>query len=215
MVGEKLVILGGQVEGQVLNDMWSFGLNTLRTKATWEFIEPVGGEVPAKRTGHVCVTYGDRILIFGGTDGQYHYNDTWAFHFPTRRWSELSCRGFIPTPREGHAAALVGDVMYIFGGRGADRKHLSDLCALKLSIQLINGKIRTNQKWYMFQNLGPTPSGRSGHAMASVGSRVYVLGGESSPSPKVDDPGIVHFLNTRQFPRLCLRPAQASDIYKN
>ncbi|KAE9382606.1 hypothetical protein BT96DRAFT_217301 [Gymnopus androsaceus JB14] len=81
---------------------------------------------------------------FGGTDGQYRYNDTWSFDLTTRKWSELTCIGFIPTPREGHAAALIDDVMYIFGGRGVDGRDLNDLAAFKLS----------NQRWYMFQKHG-------------------------------------------------------------
>lgn len=75
----------------------------------------------------------DRLISFGGTDCQYHYNDTWVFDTQTRVWSELNCIGFIPSPREGHAAALVDDVMYVFGGRGLDGKDLGDLGAFKLS----------------------------------------------------------------------------------
>ena len=74
---------------------------------------------------------------FGGTDGSYHYNDTWMFDVPTRRWEELSCIGYIPSPREGHAAALVDDVMYVFGGRGVDGKDLGDLTAFKISSESI------------------------------------------------------------------------------
>lgn len=70
---------------------------------------------------------------FGGTDGQYHYNDTWAFDLLTRKWTELKCIGFIPSPREGHAAAVVDDVIYVFGGRGVDGKDLGDLAAFKIS----------------------------------------------------------------------------------
>ncbi|KAF5385147.1 hypothetical protein D9615_001363 [Tricholomella constricta] len=188
MAGSRFIVFGGQVDGEFLNEMWSFDLNSLRTKAVWEFIEPVG-PAPARRTGHVCLTYGDRIFIFGGTDGQFHYNDTWAFDLQTRQWSELQCIGFIPTPREGHAAAVIDDVIYVFGGRGVDGKDLSDLSAFKIS----------NQRWYMFQNMGPSPSGRSGHAMASVGSRVYVLGGESFTPSKTDDPSLVHVLDTKHI----------------
>ena len=48
----------------------------------------------------------------------------------------------------------------------------------------------------MFQNMGPSPNGRSGHAMATAGSRVFVLGGESFSAPKSDDPALVHVLDT-------------------
>lgn len=42
----------------------SGGPLTVRTKAVWEFLEPLGGEIPARRTGHVCVTYGERIIMY-------------------------------------------------------------------------------------------------------------------------------------------------------
>lgn len=73
---------------------------------------------------------------FGGTDGKYHYNDTWSFSLSTRKWTELQCIGFIPSAREGHAAAVVGNVIYIFGGRGIDGQDLSDLAAFKISSEL-------------------------------------------------------------------------------
>ncbi|KAH7930534.1 hypothetical protein BV22DRAFT_1191146 [Leucogyrophana mollusca] len=128
---------------------------------------------------------------FGGTDDQYHYNDTWAFDVNTKQWSELQCIGFIPSPRERHAAAAVDDVVYVFGGRGVDGKDLGDLAAFKVS----------DQRWFMFPNMGPAPSGRSGHAMASVGNRVFVLGGEPAPTGGYGDDNI-NVLNTEhiQYP---------------
>ena len=54
----------------------------------------------------------------------------------------------------------------------------------------------------MFQNMGPAPSSRSGHAMASVGTRVFVLGGLGGVSlnpGKPEDPTIIHVLDTSEF----------------
>ncbi|KAI8980785.1 hypothetical protein BD414DRAFT_420720 [Trametes punicea] len=193
MVGSKFYVFGGQVDGEFLNDLWSFDLNSLKTKATWELVEPAEGSPrPPKRTSHICVTYGEKIILFGGTDCQYHYNDTWAFNTTTNTWTELNCIGFIPSPREGHSAAMVDDVIYVFGGRGVDGKDLGDLGAFKIS----------NQRWYMFQKMGPAPSPRSGHAMASMGSRVFVLGGlggESLNTQKPEDPTIIHVLDTKHI----------------
>ena len=73
------------------------------------------------------------MTSFGGTDSQYHYNDTWTFDTASRTWGELHCIGFIPSPREGHSAALVDDVVYVYGGRGVDGKDLGDLGAFKIS----------------------------------------------------------------------------------
>lgn len=189
MVGSKFFVFGGQIDGEFFNDLWAFDLNSLRTRAAWELYEPSTPEKPAQRTGHAVITFEDRIIIFGGTDGSYHYNDTWSFDLKTRKWTELQCIGFIPSPREGHAAALVDDVIYIFGGRGVDGKDLSDLAAFKIS----------NQRWYMFQNMGPSPSGRSGHRMAAQGTKVWVLGGESFAPVKGDEINSFHCLDTRHI----------------
>ena len=78
----------------------------------------------------------DHNCRFGGTDGEFHYNDTWCYDTSTGTWSDLTCIGFVPLPREGHAAALVDDVMYVFGGRGVDGKDLGDLAAFKISSEL-------------------------------------------------------------------------------
>ena len=79
------------------------------------------------------MTFQDRILLFGGTDGEFHYNDTWSYHIPTREWTELECIGYLPVAREGHAATVVGDVVYIFGGRDVNGQDLGDLAAFKIS----------------------------------------------------------------------------------
>ncbi|KDQ26181.1 hypothetical protein PLEOSDRAFT_1107042 [Pleurotus ostreatus PC15] len=143
---------------------------------------------------------------FGGTDGTYHYHDTWAFDTRSRTWTELQCIGYIPAQREGHAASLVGDVMYVFGGRGTDGE-LGDAVALNI----------TSRRWFVFRNMGPGPGARWGHAVASVGSRVVVLGGsatrargpgkshadadaeagaEAGAGEGADDTDVVHVLDT-------------------
>ncbi|KDR71309.1 hypothetical protein GALMADRAFT_281901 [Galerina marginata CBS 339.88] len=199
MVGTKFFVFGGQLNEMFFNDLWAFDLNPLRTRSTWDLWEPASTERPAPRTCHVCVTHRDQIIIFGGTDGNYHYNDTWSFNLQTKRWTEFTCMGFIPSAREGHAAAILGNVIYVFGGRGIDGQDLDDLAALNI----------LNRRWYMFQNMGPSPSGRSGHAMASIGTKIFVLGGESFSSSRSDDPNLIHILETKNIrypPDGSLRP---------
>lgn len=74
--------------------------------------------------------------------------------------------------REGHSAALVNDTMYIFGGRTQEGVDLGDLAAFRIS----------SRRWYMFQNMGHSPSARSGHSMTAFGKHIVTLAGEPSSS---------------------------------
>jgi hypothetical protein len=130
------------------------------------------GRYPPARTNHSVVTWNDKLYLFGGTDGINWFNDVWTYDPRTNSWSELDCIGYIPVAREGHSATLVNDTMYIFGGRTQEGVDLGDLAAFRIS----------SRRWYMFQNMGHSPSARSGHSMTAFGKHVIVLGGEPSSS---------------------------------
>lgn len=188
MMGSNLVVFGGQLDDQYFNELWRFDLNTLKDTPVWELVQPPTGG-PPRRAGHSAVVYKDRLYIFGGTDGQFHYNDTWCWDFATMTWSELKCVGYIPMPREGHSACMIDDIMYIFGGRGADGKDLGDLASFKIS----------SHRWFMFAHMGPAPFGRSGHTMVSVQNRILVVGGEAFSGDAQDEPTGLHVLDTSKI----------------
>ncbi|TIB86506.1 hypothetical protein E3Q06_01550 [Wallemia mellicola] len=171
LIGDKLYIHGGQVNGDFFSDIAVFDLNQR------EIILPFQIKILTIK------------FRFGGTDGQYHYNDVWMFDYTNKHWSELSCIGYHPVPREGHSATIVKDVMYIFGGRGTDGKDLGDLAGFNI----------LKRRWFAFQSMGPSPSGRSGQTMSTSGESVFVFGGEAFNAPDPanntnDDPNIVHVL---------------------
>ncbi|KAF2724736.1 hypothetical protein K431DRAFT_217301 [Polychaeton citri CBS 116435] len=182
ILGSKIYIFGGQVEGYFFNDLVAFDLNALQQPQNrWEILirnsidgGPPHGQIPPARTNHTIVSWGDRLYLFGGTDGVHWFNDVWSYSPVSNSWQQLECIGYIPTPREGHAAALVGDVMYIFGGRTEEGTDLGDLAAFRIS----------SRRWYTFQNMGPSPSPRSGHSMTTIGKHIMVLAGEPSSAPR-------------------------------
>ncbi|KAJ6197018.1 hypothetical protein J3E72DRAFT_420553 [Bipolaris maydis] len=180
ILGSKIYIFGGQVEGFFFNDLVAFDLNSLQSSASrWEVLLPNSkeqtspqGTSPQARTNHSVVTWNDQLYLFGGTDGITWFNDVWTYNPRTNTWTELDCIGYIPVAREGHSAALVNDTMYIFGGRTQEGVDLGDLAAFRIS----------SRRWYMFQNMGHSPSARSGHSMTSFGKHIVVLAGEPSSS---------------------------------
>lgn len=190
MLGGYFYVHGGHVDGKNFDDLWAFDIRQLGRndgQYTWERIT-YNSPAPLARTGHTIVPYQNQLFLFGGTDGDYHYNDSWSFHIPTGVWTELECIGYIPIPREGHAAAIVDDVVYVFGGRDVHGKDLGDLAAFRIS----------NKRWYMFQNMGPAPMAKSGHSLCAAHGKVFVIGGESNLAPEVprDDPNVIHILDT-------------------
>jgi len=180
ILGSKIYIFGGQVEGFFFNDLVAFDLNSLQSSASrWEVLLPntkdqVSPQTrsPPARTNHSVVTWQDRLYLFGGTDGVTWFNDVWTYDPRSNSWTELDCIGYIPVAREGHSAALVNDTMYVFGGRTQEGVDLGDLAAFRIS----------SRRWYMFQNMGHSPSARSGHSMTAFGKYIVTLAGEPSSS---------------------------------
>ncbi|RFU27165.1 hypothetical protein B7463_g9168, partial [Scytalidium lignicola] len=195
ILGSKIYVFGGQVEGYFMNDLVAFDLNQLQVPSNrWEILlrsteegGPPIGQIPPPRTNHTIVTYNEKLYLFGGTNGYHWFNDVWCYDPVPNAWTLLDCIGYIPAPREGHAAAIVDDVMYIFGGRTEEGADLGDLASFRIS----------TRRWYTFQNMGPSPSPRSGHSMTAYGKQIVVLAGEpSSASREVADLGIVYILDT-------------------
>ncbi|KAL2801311.1 hypothetical protein BJX66DRAFT_6792 [Aspergillus keveii] len=182
ILGSRLYVFGGQVEGYFFNDLIAFDLNQLQNPNNkWELLiknshegGPQPGQIPPARTNHTIVSFNDKLYLFGGTNGLQWFNDVWSYDPRANSWTELESVGIIPAPREGHAAALVNDVMYIFGGRTDEGIDLGDLAAFRIS----------TRRWFSFQNMGPAPSPRSGHSMTAFGKQIIVLAGEPSSAPR-------------------------------
>ena len=127
---------------------------------------------------------------FGGNDEKTWYNDVWQYNSSLNHWSSIECIGNIPEPREGHAAAVVDSCMYVFGGMNAAGEDLGDLAAFRFS----------DRRWFTFQNMGPSPSPRSGHSMTVSGKEILIIGGEPRrPSRDKEELSCLYILDTRKI----------------
>ena len=156
-------------------------------------------------TWYTVVHRANGNIRFGGTDGVTWFNDVWTYEPRSNAWTELDCIGYIPVAREGHSAALVNDTMYIFGGRTQEGVDLGDLAAFRIS----------SRRWYMFQNMGHSPSARSGHSMTAFGKHIVVLAGEPSSSvSERNELSLAYILDTSKIrypPNESLPPQQTQN----
>ncbi|CAG8459923.1 6458_t:CDS:10 [Gigaspora rosea] len=210
LIGSVVYMFGGQNGIKHFNEMIIFDLKVLKLQrkrsrlskfslnrastsgSHWNHIisNKHDNSIPSCRSGHTACVYKDKIYIFGGSNGEKCFNDTWCYDTSNSTWSELSCTGFIPVPRERHGAVCIADVIYIFGGVTQEGDVLGDLFALKI----------TSQRWYKFPQMGPSASPRYDLSMAVVDhDKIFILGGESKGSIKPDSDGKIHVLDTSKI----------------
>ncbi|CAG8553054.1 6268_t:CDS:10, partial [Acaulospora morrowiae] len=188
VIGSKMYIFGGKVNGYCLNDLMAFDIKSLNSYGPrWEIIVPQN-ESPPERYGHIACACNDKIYIFGGSNGDIFYNDTWCYDIPSNTWTRLQCTGYIPVPRHEHGAINVDDMIYIFGGINEEGQELGDLTAFGLS----------NQRWYIFQKM-ILPNPRFRHTLSSARERILMFGGDSMLPSKPDDDGTISMLDTSKI----------------
>lgn len=76
-----------------------------------------------------------------------------------------------PSPRVGHASLTLGNAFIVFGG---DTK-IEENDMLDDDLYLLN---TTTLKWTVANPVGSRPSGRYGHSISTIGSKIYIFGGQ-------------------------------------
>ncbi len=117
-VRDRMVVFGGwQQSGANFGDVWAL---SLAGTPAWTELAPTGTP-PSPRRYHSAIydPVRDRMLVFGGYDNSYYYNDVWALSLSgAPAWTELTPGGTPPEVRYRHTAIYdpVGDRMVVFGG---------------------------------------------------------------------------------------------------
>jgi len=140
--------------------------------------------VPDVRWGHRAVSWRGKLVLFGGSNPQHTFNDTWILDVSApvsgsmrqlqATWRKLKDRtGVRPPVRAGHTASLVGDFLYVFGGSSGNIA-CNDLWKLDLSAPEL--------RWEELHATGTPPTPRLGHAAVVLGDRIVISGGRGSPT---------------------------------
>lgn len=137
------------------------------------------GQVPAARDGHSACVFGKQMLIFGGfeEDFQRFSQETFAFDFETKHWSELKTWGHAPAWRDFHTTTVIGNRMYIFGGRS------DQLGEYHSNREIYFDKLKylnlQDFMWYEPEVKGDKPTGRRSHSSWAYKDKLYIFGGFS------------------------------------
>lgn len=170
-----LVFGGRNSAGFLYNETWSYD----PAASSWTELDP-SGTIPSPRTCAVAydpVT--QRLILFGGHDGNIFLDDTWSYDPAVNTWTELKPLGTVPPARGAHAMAYdpVTRRIIMFGGAYAPPTDSDELC-----LDDTWAYDPTGNTWTQLHPSGPGPPARAAHAMAYDSSRglMLVFGGMAS-----------------------------------
>ena len=189
-IGPDILMYGGKqirtekLNGrtQYLDDAFLFSLSYNEKNGqvgTW--IRTADG--PSARINHQMATIDPYILMYGGNDdknkGTHKFNDAYLFSLSSNTtnakvgtWTRTTDG---PSARQGHQMATIGEHILMYGGCG-NYGPLNDA----YFYSLLYSNNTKNEKVGTWTRSTDGPSGRTAHAMASIGQRILMFGGQNS-----------------------------------
>jgi hypothetical protein len=106
-LNKKIVLFGGEINGQRTNDTWEF--DTVKKDWLQSNGNGASNAPPQRFQCENCMTYDPatkKILLFGGWGTNGVLNDLWTYDTATHTWTELKASGTLPPGRMLHGVAL-------------------------------------------------------------------------------------------------------------
>ncbi|KAK2962410.1 putative Tip elongation aberrant protein 1 [Blattamonas nauphoetae] len=159
----ELYAFGGDLGQDFSNEIFKYSFES----NVWTRL-PVVGCIPAARSSHTSVIYGDEMIIYGGGGVLgLVFDDIYAFSFETHTWRVVQLAGpGTPKARRNHAAVLSGSRMYVFGGSDGETRMQDTWCF----------DFETD-KWSEIKVVGTKPPPREMHTAAKYQKYMYIFGG--------------------------------------
>ena len=163
--GSQMIVWGGMTrEGLVpTSTIYNNGARYNPVANTWSALTTTAA--PAPRFGHTAAWMGNRMVIWGGSDGTNGL-DSGGRYFPSlNTWSNMTLAGR-PTPRQGHKHVITASEMILWGGQDTNNLFLD-----------IGGRYDpASDVWQATARTGDR-SARRGHTAVWTGSDFLVWGG--------------------------------------
>ncbi|KAG2499609.1 hypothetical protein HYH03_002549 [Edaphochlamys debaryana] len=148
-----------------------------------------GHKKPVPRYEAAAAVVGGHVYMLGGNYGGRYLSDAWSLELATGAWHHLQLQpapdspsaAFPPTA--GHSATAWQGKIYVLGG------HTKAKEAGSLTLRVVDLATKTVT---MPPTSGTAPPSRGGHAVALLGSQLWVYGGEDNARRALAD---VHVLD--------------------
>ncbi|KAI8877825.1 galactose oxidase [Backusella circina FSU 941] len=162
---DGLYVFGGGDGKKALSDVHRLDLDTLE----WTLITPKGGKKPSSRGYHTGTLVGDKLVIYGGSDGKECFGGCHVLDLETTCWHQVHLDEQLP--RLSHTALNIGSFLFIIGGHDGS-KYCNDLVMLNL----------VNMTWETRKVHGQAPAPRGYHTTVLYDSRLFLFGGYDGQS---------------------------------
>eukprot|EP00884_Botryococcus_braunii_P007611 jgi/Botrbrau1/16851/Bobra.150_2s0073.1 len=186
---QALLIFGGVCENQNGHQSWSDQLIILDTaRRTVEEVHVRGAKLACGRAYHTFTALGSRCVVIGGrmpcTDVGTKFNVVSGPQYVAIYDAEGNCwmkvestGGVPPPPRSSHRAVVVGDRIVVHGGALCS----GERTACMASLQLHEGGCCSWSDWDNDLCSASHPPGRAAHAVAVLGTRLFIFAGYQGP----------------------------------
>lgn len=165
-----IYVFGGGDGIRALNDVWRLDVSDMN-KMSWKLISgpdrSTGGpnDVRPKARGyHTANMVGNKLIIYGGSDGGECFDDVWIYDVETHVWKAVD----VPTTfrRLSHTSTIVGSYLFVLGGHDGN-EYCNDVLLLNL----------VTMTWDKRKVHGRAPPARGYHSTILHDSRLLVIGG--------------------------------------
>eukprot|EP01112_Ceratiomyxa_fruticulosa_P019604 TRINITY_DN645_c0_g2_i1.p1 TRINITY_DN645_c0_g2~~TRINITY_DN645_c0_g2_i1.p1 ORF type:complete len:435 (-),score=42.07 TRINITY_DN645_c0_g2_i1:46-1305(-) len=169
-IGHRMYIFGGMYRNQTetlifLNDFYVLDTITM----VWTKLNPQG-PLPDSRCGHRLVSFGNKLLLFGGGSGEHwdkKYNDVYIYDPQLNVWVKPNIVGSAPVCTFT-IPFISGPFLFLFGGQNySDNSLTNDLYILD-TISWTWAKVIANNNY---------PTQRDMGTGSVVGNSMYMFGG--------------------------------------
>ncbi|CAG8663312.1 15340_t:CDS:10, partial [Cetraspora pellucida] len=171
-----IYVFGGGDGVRALNDVYKLNISDMNN-LVWQRLETTG-RAPISRGYHTSNLVGNKLVVYGGSDGHECFDDVFMLDLERNNWISVNIEN--SRQRLSHTATQVGSYLFIVCGHDGVR-YTSEVLLLNL----------VTMQWEVRKVYGTPPSGRGYHTTVLYDSRLFVFGGYDGHS--VFDDGLQKF----------------------